>query len=331
MKGSSGDNMKISCPKRRFSLIELLVVVAILALLMALLMPTLNSVHQTTRRLACASQLQQLGVAYAVYAEDFNDLYPAYQKGTTSSEPNEEVITRRMGVSGAEPQFRNCPLQNWWAPAWTNVNSRFLTPALGITPYYNSNHNNWFCPESEVLASEEATDFDRWNLQAENYANNSAPLNERPKDRRIGYYMSVSNQLETGVLYHFAGGTRRVWTNDNFKYAGVMNTSDDPEQTLVSDMTWGLESGSRNDNYMYWVDVKHGDSTNILQHNGAVIMADVQAGFDPGPTDYNDLFDITASFHMGTGLYDSSLRPASFNGGPRVATFVGDLTPYLMD
>ncbi len=65
-------NRKIS-----FTLIELLVVVAIIAVLVAILLPALNSAREQARRISCASNLHQIGVALFTYSQsDENHVYP---------------------------------------------------------------------------------------------------------------------------------------------------------------------------------------------------------------------------------------------------------------
>jgi prepilin-type N-terminal cleavage/methylation domain-containing protein len=54
---------------RGFSLVELLVVVAIIALLIAILLPSLGKAREAARRAACCSNLHQLSVATLLYAE----------------------------------------------------------------------------------------------------------------------------------------------------------------------------------------------------------------------------------------------------------------------
>jgi prepilin-type N-terminal cleavage/methylation domain-containing protein len=58
--------------RRGFTLIELLVVIAIIAILMAVLMPTLSKAREASRRAACLSNLKNLTLAWAMYADDNN-------------------------------------------------------------------------------------------------------------------------------------------------------------------------------------------------------------------------------------------------------------------
>jgi prepilin-type N-terminal cleavage/methylation domain-containing protein len=61
---------------RGFSLIELIVVLAITALLMALLMPGLSMAREGARRLMCSSNERQIGVGFALFAKDENEKLP---------------------------------------------------------------------------------------------------------------------------------------------------------------------------------------------------------------------------------------------------------------
>lgn len=66
---------------RAFTLIELLVVLSIIALLIAILLPTLQSVCASARAVTCASHQRQIGVMFHVYASEF-DAYPAARDPT---------------------------------------------------------------------------------------------------------------------------------------------------------------------------------------------------------------------------------------------------------
>jgi len=71
--------------KGSFTLIELLVVVAIIAVLVALLLPAMQSAREQAKIVACQSNLRQFAMAIRQYGNDNQEYFPCY---VTKPTPN---------------------------------------------------------------------------------------------------------------------------------------------------------------------------------------------------------------------------------------------------
>jgi prepilin-type N-terminal cleavage/methylation domain-containing protein/prepilin-type processing-associated H-X9-DG protein len=90
-----------------FTLIELLVVVAIIGILAGLLLPALASAKTKGRQTKCLSNMRQIGLAMAMYADDFDGKPPTTMHNNPST--NASWINLLKSYAGKVDQIRICP------------------------------------------------------------------------------------------------------------------------------------------------------------------------------------------------------------------------------
>ena len=81
----------MNAKKDGFTLIELLVVISIIAVLMAILMPTLGRAREAAKRAVCSNQVKQIGTAILAYSTDYDNRMPTYN--TKSNNPYAMIHT----------------------------------------------------------------------------------------------------------------------------------------------------------------------------------------------------------------------------------------------
>lgn len=100
--------------RRAFTLVELLVVIAVVAILAALLLPALSSAKERARQAQCAGHLRQIALATTLYVDDQEDTFPW--------QPEDGLAAKAVGGHGTNyydflmPYLRN---PNVWLCAST--------------------------------------------------------------------------------------------------------------------------------------------------------------------------------------------------------------------
>jgi prepilin-type N-terminal cleavage/methylation domain-containing protein len=78
---------------RGFTLVELLVVISIIAVLLAILMPSLQKAREAASRIVCGKNLSQIGIASSAYFNDYNRWWVTYNMSTASYQIYNSVRT----------------------------------------------------------------------------------------------------------------------------------------------------------------------------------------------------------------------------------------------
>ncbi|MBI3909656.1 MAG: type II secretion system protein [Armatimonadetes bacterium] len=120
-------------PPRGFTLTEILVAIGVLAILAAILFPILFQVRNAARRVACQSNLMQFGIAFKMYAADYDGRFP---------NPGGREFRQPLPRNGAA----------WYSATRDPITNRVTDSGTGVFPYLrqrgNGGSNLWSCPNA---------------------------------------------------------------------------------------------------------------------------------------------------------------------------------------
>ncbi|MRR39348.1 DUF1559 domain-containing protein, partial [bacterium] len=127
-----------------FTLLELLVCIAVIAILASLLMPAVARARSRGQSIACLNNLKQLSLATVVYVDDFRDRLP-YNLG---SDDISKAVARKWYYNWSSPVMS-------WELDSDNTNTVALTWG-GIGPYTGRSKQIYRCPADSVVSDLQA-------------------------------------------------------------------------------------------------------------------------------------------------------------------------------
>lgn len=83
---------------------DVIVSIAVIAILVGLLLPTIAGVREATRKVVCSSNIRQVGIGLSAFANDHRDDLPLtnFAKSTPAESSPQQMTTLRLGESVAD-------------------------------------------------------------------------------------------------------------------------------------------------------------------------------------------------------------------------------------
>ncbi|MBC8140340.1 MAG: prepilin-type N-terminal cleavage/methylation domain-containing protein [Armatimonadetes bacterium] len=155
--------------QRGFTLVELLTVIAIIALLAAIIFPVFAAARGKARSTVCVSNLRQIGLAVQMYSQDYDGIVPL---GKDSSDAYVPIIwggqpCAAYMVPGAPNEI---PFLHPNDPVKSSGGSNISPKTKGTLDGYSKSDNIWMCPGD--------TGFDR--LDHNDCGGVGCPMDARP-------------------------------------------------------------------------------------------------------------------------------------------------------
>jgi len=233
-----------------FTLVELLVVISLVTLLVALLLPVLGQARESARRVACASNVHQVGDALLAYALDHNWWFPNHDDWGRSN-------TLYGGTRGhsAEPPVNYNHAANTYGADRRPVNPYIGVP-LNADPETDLPLHR--CPSDEgmpdVINSVSFTAY--WLFGSSYNYNYYAPVAPRPATLSVTRAPNVVNPAFTvlvgdAVIWNYwpgGGGERgQRWHDDQKPTANIVFVDGHAAYLDVL-------PDNENENYTFYVD-----------------------------------------------------------------------------
>jgi prepilin-type N-terminal cleavage/methylation domain-containing protein/prepilin-type processing-associated H-X9-DG protein len=284
--------MKRTSKKAGFTLVELLVVIGIIALLISILLPSLNKARETANRVKCAANLKQIGNGLMLYSNENRGMFPRTYAPATAGAITIDVSNAGQAAQDPFVNASGVPAYNIPAAMFLLIRQEDLTPAVFVCPSGTA--------EADSMNTLPATS--RSNFTAGDTTAGTSAMN-----KNVSY--SFLNVYPTNTA--IATGYKTFITSFSSDFAVAADIA--PSYANWENIVTGVARST----------IMLGNSKNHDQDGQNVLYADGHADFQQTPlcgANNDCIYTVAAGTATANGLSVSGSNPTGANCTPVTAT-----------
>ena len=248
---------RIHLLQQKFTITELLFVIAIIAILASMLLPVLRKALEKQHGIVCLGNMRSLGIAFQHYANDFHEFLPAANglDGYSGSVYWPISIRDYLGIKGTSGQTSN-----------KNIRIKLQTE---VFPLRDLPKGPFLCPSTEIDSV--TTQGMRLSYVVTNNTHmNSDTVKEMTKNHAFSFASTVPNSTkkmpQNTILL-----TERCFDNSNDNFTGMPLTGANfPAQSPLFISAWYSGSLVKGVSAPYGCSRRHNLGSNFLMLSGSV-------------------------------------------------------------
>lgn len=134
-----------------FTLLDVLVVIAVIAILLSLLAPSLSRVTESARRVVCGSNLHQVGLGLSMWVNDHNGYLPAVEFADQDLDAEPARLLQLAHLGDREHDFDGLGLL--FADGYLTAPSLFYCPSHRGENAFDRYERDWDHPGEQIVVN----------------------------------------------------------------------------------------------------------------------------------------------------------------------------------